>query len=425
VRAPLLLLLLSACAAAGDVLNPTLRIEPRGGDLRLLVSGTSDLPRALADLSPLVHVEYQFVPRRVVRAGERRAAGLTLPVFRTEEGEPVSLGFHRARIATDAIEDNPALIETGPFTVAGQFAGLYRVRLVLEPARQRVRLRARGLPAASASAEAPWGNPARFGAQRRQARLEIGDDAATAFRLSRDLQALWEESLAEPRADARWTEALAGWRARIEPLPARNERRPGHAILDFMPAAKGALGEGFSALAALAAACERAMTLPPKDRASAVEWEMRRAQLAMIAVERAAGRPAGAPDAEAAAAAIEEMRAAPASLREWYGRWQTKAPGHGAAAWPAFERAFVERFVEALFTAGRAIPPDAYLDLAAAARAVLAEGPSTPQRNRSLLSAYSSRILGETSSLDGAAVSAGEAELAERLGRVGKALERR
>ncbi|KAF0240260.1 MAG: hypothetical protein FD180_5000, partial [Planctomycetota bacterium] len=253
--APLLALL--SLPAFAEVLSPTLRVERSGENLVLRLEGTADIPRATADWAPLVEIEYLFVPLRVERRIRRIPGILRWTEQRVTAGTEITLGFGRARVLSDAVEDNPPYIEARPFVVAGQFAGIYRARLVLDPARQRIR--ARSIPAAAASAETSWGDPADFARRSREMRLEIEGDAAALQRLARDLESLWDPWRAAPHPGEKWSEGIKSWRARLEPLPARNDRRPANAIVEYMPAARSAIGEACESLAALADARERSM----------------------------------------------------------------------------------------------------------------------------------------------------------------------
>ncbi len=427
LRAPLLLALL-ALPAAADVLSPTLSVQASGENLVLRLDGTADVPRAAADWGPLVNVEYLFVPVIVEKRLERVLGVVTWTVKSEREGAEVSLGFGRARISSDAVADNPPYLEARPFVVAGQFPGIYRARLVLDPARQSVRLRARPLPAASAMAQARWGDPADLPVRMRELRRLVEEDAATIQRLGRDLEGLWGRWRSAARAGDEWTAELAEWRARMETLPPRNDRRPAHAIMGSMPAARGAIAEACAALQALAEACETAMGEPAAKRQSLprVELAAARAHAALLGLDRAAGDRAALPDSERAAAALAALRGAPAAFREWYEGWKSGRPGHAAEDWPAARVRFEEELTEALFELGHASRPGQYAGLAELARLLLADLPPGPGRNPSLLSAYASRILKETAApLDEGWASFCAEQVELRLGRLEKDLETR
>ncbi|MCE9580959.1 MAG: hypothetical protein K8T20_00430 [Planctomycetes bacterium] len=425
MRAATLLALL-ALSASADVLNPALRAQVSGGNVALRLEGTADLPRAATDWAPLVDVEYLFAPLRPERRVEKLPGGLNFVTTRLVEGREVSLGFGRARILSDAVEDNPPYLDARPFLVAGRFAGVYRARLVFDPARQSVRIRARGLPAATAAAEVRFGNPDDFEAQVAELRASVEEDAAALGFLARGLQGMWTQGSSTPRGGEEWTAALEDWRSRFEPLPGRNEHRPANAIATFMPAARSAIGEACEALAVLAEACDRAMALPIEKRRAVPEVDAaaRRVREALSGVDRAAGRRELQPDLDQARGAVTVLRAAPAVLRAWYSDWRAGKPGHDAADWTAFRARTRESLTEALFVAGHASAPGVYPDLAAVARLLVADLPAGPGRNPSLLSAYSSRILKETATpFDEGWFQSCEQELAARLGRIEKGLE--
>lgn len=428
---PLLALLfsLAAASASAEILNPTIQIESAGGNLRLHVSGTADLPRDLLR-DPLLHVEFFFVPLRVERRLTRIPGGFDLPVVGFTEGSPVSLGFRRARAIPDAVDPEggripPSIIETEPFTVTGQFAGIYRARVTFDPARQTVQLRARNLPAARAEAQAPWGNPAEFAQQRRRARLELEEDCASARRLASDLDSLWALYRRAPQGDPGWTESLEAWRARLALLGPRNARRPSHAIVEAMSALKSSLAGVLETLSARGDLYAARMTVAPADRPAsdaALEILTRRSSLAIEDLDRALGAPA--PTRDDARRALLALRHAPLALRAWHSAWVEKKPGFGSLDWESWANRQKAELVQALFTAGRATPASAYLDLALAGRALLADLPQGLGRNRSLLATYASRILEETDApLDAAWVDACEREIAERLAAVERALE--
>lgn len=427
LRAPLLLALL-ALPSAAEILSPALRVQPTGDNLVLRLEGTADVPRSAADWGPLVDVEYVFVPLIVEKRLERVLGVVKWTVKSEREGTEVSLGFGRARIVSDAVADNPPYLEARPFVVAGQFPGIYRARLVLDPARQSVRLRARPIPAASAAAQARWGVASELPLRARELRRQVEEDAATLQRLGRDLEGLWGRWRAAARAGDEWTAELAEWRARVEVLPSRNDRRPAHAILGWLPAARSAVAEACAALQALADACEQAMAEPAGKRLSSgqVEGAARRAHDALTGLERAAGGREVLADAERTAAALATLRAAPAFLRTWHNSWKNGVPGHSSDEWPAARARFEESLTEALFDLGRASPAGGYAGLAEIARLLLADLPPGPGRNPSLLSAYASRILKETAGpLDEGWLGFCGQQLDLRLGRVEKDLETR
>lgn len=422
--APLLALL--SLSAFADVLSPTLDVKPSGDNLVLRLDGTADIPNAAADWAPLVHVEYLFVPLRVERRVERIPGLLRWSVQRVTEGREISLGFARARIVSDAVADNLPYLEARPYLVAGQFAGIYRARLVIDPARQSDRLRARALPAAAAQAEARWGDPADFARKSREMQLAVEEDAAALQRLARDLEALWNRWRATPHPGDEWSSGLESWRARFERFPSRNDLRPAHALVSFMPAARSAIGEACQALTLLAETCERAMGEAADKRLSsrAVEAAALRAHGALLGLDRAAGRREPAPDLEHLRVAMETLRSAPESLRAWYESWRSGGPGHDVEFWPAQRARFEGVLTESLFMVGRAAPPSVYEDLAGIARLLFADVASARGRNPSLLAAYGSRILKETAvPLDEDWLKASRQELKERLGRVERVLE--
>ncbi|MEK7467832.1 MAG: hypothetical protein AAB074_10500 [Planctomycetota bacterium] len=424
--APLLALL--SLPAFADVLSPTLDVKSSGDNLVLRLEGTADIPVAAADWAPLVQVEYLFVPLRVQRRIERIPGLLRWTDLRVTEGREISLGFARARIVSDAVADNLPYLEARPFVVAGQFAGLYRARLVLDPARQSVRLRARSLPAAAAQAEARWGDPADLPRKSREMQLAVEEDAAALQRLARDLESLWNRWRAAPQAGDEWTSGLESWRARFERLPARNDLRPAHSIVSFMPAARSAIGEACESLVSLAETCEKSMGEPAGKRLASrvVEAAALRAHEALTGLDRAAGRREPGPDLEPMRAALATLRAAPDNVRGWYEASQSGGPGHDAEYWPAQRMRFESVLTESLFMIGRSAPPSLYADLAAIARLLFAETAPASGRNPSLLAAYSSRILKETAApLDGEWLKACGQELKERLSRVERVLESR
>jgi hypothetical protein len=425
MRAATLLVLL-ALSASADVLSPELRAQPSGENLALHLEGTARLPRTASEWAPLVDVEYLFVPLRLENREETLPGGLKLVTVHAVEGREVSLGFGRARVVSDAVEDNPPYIEARPFVVAGQFPGLYRARLVLDPARQSVRLRAKGLPPAEATAETRFGNPADFVPLVDALRTAADEDAFALGQRAHELKVLWAQGSTTPRGTEAWIAGLADWRSRFEMISARNELRPAHAIAPFLPAARSAIGEGCEALAALAEACDKAMALPVEKRRAVpgVDAAERRLDEALAGLERSAGHRDTSGDVDRARAAVAALRAAPAALRAWHDDWRAGRPGHGASEWTAFRSAFQASLTDALFQAGRASAPSRYPDLAAVARLLFADLPAGPGRNPSLLSAYSSRILKETATpLDDGWLRTCEQELGAPLGRVEKGLE--
>ncbi|MBI2919586.1 MAG: hypothetical protein HYY18_00710 [Planctomycetes bacterium] len=429
MRLPALLFSLAAASACAETLNPTLQIEPAGGNLRLHLAGTADLPRDLLR-DPLIHVEFLFVPLRVERRAQRIPGGFDLPVVGLTEGTPVSLGFRRARAIPDAVDPEggkvpPSLIETEPFTVTGQFAGVYRARVTFDPARQTVQLRARNLPVARAEAQIPWGNPADFPLQRRRAKLELEEDCATARRLAADLESLWTLYRRAPKGDAGWTESLDAWRARLALLEPRNARRPAHAIVETMPALRSSLAGVLETLSAQSDQFAARMAVPPAERPTpdpARESLSRRATLALRDLESALGTPA--PSADEALSALLALRHAPLALRAWHSAWLGKKPGFGSLDWESWANRQEADLVDALFIAGRAAPATAYMELALAGRALLADSPPGSGRSRSLFATYASRILEETTTpLDSVWIDSCEREIAERLARVERAVQ--
>jgi hypothetical protein len=420
--APLLALL--SLPAFADVFTPTLDARASEGNLVLHLEGTADIPRAAADWAPLVDVEYLFVPLRVERQVHRLPGLLTWKTARVVEGREVSLGFGRARIVSDAVEDNSPYLDARPFVVAGQFAGLYRARLVLDPARQSVRLRARSLPAAAATAEARWGDPVDLARMSSDLRKAVEEDAYTLQILEEKLEALWQRWRTAPRVGDDWGKGLESWRARFELLPARNDLRPAHGIVEWMPAARSAIGEACEALVSLADACERVIGEPVEKRTASreVEAALGRARGAMAGLIRAAARREPAPDAERVSAAIGVLREAPRRLLSWVEAWRAGKAGHTAADWPAERARIQDELTGALFLIGRAAPAGSYEDLAGISRLLFADAAPAGGRNPSLLAAISLRILKETSAPPDEDWLSWGRELAERLGRVEKVL---
>jgi hypothetical protein len=257
-------------------------------------------------------------------------------------------------------------------------------------------------------------------------RLEVEEDAAALQRLARDLEALWDSWRAAPHPGEKWTDGLNSWRARFELLPARNDRRPSHGIVEFMPAARSAIGEACEALAWLADARERSMSEEAGKRMASrvIAAAEARVNEALSGLDRAAGRPEPGPDAERVRAAIGILRAAPARLRAWHDAWRAGRAGTTTAEWSAERDRVRGDLVEALFLAGRAAPPAAYADLAEIARLLVSDPPPASVRNPSLLAAYASRILKETQApLDEDRLWSIGQELERRLGRVERVLE--
>ncbi|MCC6737636.1 MAG: hypothetical protein IT452_01215 [Planctomycetia bacterium] len=425
MRLSALLVVFLAARASADVLSPVLGVERSGDVLLLRLEGTADVPKDAADWGPLVEVEYSFVPLVVERTPVRLPGVPGWTARSVREGREVPLGRVRARILRDAVEDNPPYLEARPFAVAGLFPGIYRARLAVDPARQSVRLRARGLPAAAAVAEARWGDPADLSRRSREMRLRVEEDAATLQRLARDLEGLWDRWRSAARPGDEWTAELAEWRERMEMLVSRNDRRPGHAIAGWIPAARSAIGEACAAMQALAAACEQAMAQSPEKRrgSGTVEAAATRANRALEGLERAAGRRDASVDASAAREAARVLRSGAREPGAWLAAHEENLPGHGDRDWAAWSRNFEETMTDALFCVGRACPPSAYAELAAVARLLLADNPPSPGRNPSLLSACRSRILRESGGRpDEAWMRACELELESRLGRLEKAL---
>lgn len=398
MRTFLLGFVLAAAARAGS-LDAVLSVQPAGDGVSLRLRGVSDVPREVSDLEPLVHVEFSWVD--------------------PGSGRAVSLGMRRARLVTDAVEGNPAMIECAPLQVVGAFAGLYRADLVFEPTRQNIRVRALGLASFRSRAEAGFGDAGAFVEQARLARLEVEEDAATVRRLARDLEGLWERSRRAPAQDGGWSEGASRLRDRLATVPPRNRRRPAHAVLEFMPAARGAIDAACTDLAALADGCAAEMGRPPRERNDAsLAPAFLRVRAALAALERATRREP-APDLEAARAALATLKRAPAALRGWHDAWLTRAPGHDTTSWTAWRARFESDLLEAALVAGRGAAPERYLDLALAVRRILAELPPGLDQSPSLLSAYASRILGDAGALPDAAVLQDyEREILDRLERV-------
>jgi hypothetical protein len=425
--------LVVSLSSFADSLSPSLEVEARGSGVALLLSGTADIPRDLAFRDPVVHVEFLFVPLSVGRDVQIGPWGIRLGDVGATPGREVSLGFTRARLVPDAVVDpetgrfEPSRIEADPFPVAGAFAGLYRARVHLDPARQNLKLRGSGLPRLRATADARFGDPATFGEQRRRVRLEIEADAVAARGYLRDMRELWESFRGGPANDARWVEAREAFRGRLDLVEQRNARRPAHDVVEFQPPARLALGEALAAIDGLSRAVDGLLMKDPGARPlsdPAADAADLLAERALIRLETVIRRERPRPDSGAADRALAELRDAAGELREWHAFWGARKAGYEAAEWEGYRAVRTSSLAEALLALGRAAPPSAYVDVATVARRLLAgvSAPGAPQK--SLFEAYGGRISGEIAApLDAEWVEACEREIEERLSRIERSLK--